>query len=56
MKALARIIGTIGGAVPFALAVGLERSAGWGLGTGVWGLLILILVWSPKGLNDEEKG
>ncbi len=52
MNALTRIVGTIAGAAPFILAVGLERSAGWGFGTGAWGVLVLIMVWVKDKRED----
>ena len=48
MNAFNRLVGTVAGAVPFALAVGLDRTWGWGCGTAVWGFLVLIMVWADK--------
>lgn len=55
MSAFARLVGTVAGAVPFALAVGLDRAWGWGAGTAVWGFLVMIMVWAgtnPKAGED----
>ena len=54
MSAFVRLVGTVAGAVPFALAVGLDRAWGWGFGTGLWGLLVLIMVWANPKKDDDE--
>ncbi len=44
MSALERIIGIVAGATPFALAIGLDKSWGWGVGTAIWGMFVIIFV------------
>ncbi len=56
MNALARIVGTVAGCTPFIAAVGLDRTGGWGAGTGMWGLLVLILIWSNVSPKDDDEG
>lgn len=55
MNALARIVGTVTGCTPFILAVGLDRAVGWGFGTGVFGMLVMILIWSREKSDDEKE-
>ncbi len=44
MNALERIVGTIAGVVPFALAVYLDKTWGWGVGTAIWGMGVIIFI------------
>ena len=52
MNALERIIGIVAGAAPFVLAVGLDKSWGWGVGTAFWGMFVIIFVGIKQKTND----
>ncbi len=56
MNPWVRIVGTVSGTMPFALAVGLDRTWGWGVGTAVWGFFALLMFWGGKPKKDDDEG